>query len=333
MKRSIILALAGAAALCAMPASLSAKVMDVVTFAVPPAGTSGYILTNAYAKTLRDKTPIKKIVLQTFGGAAGWPARMQTGEVNFASHCGFKQIEEAYLGEGAFKTFGRQKNVRIMNTGHGLPFAMSVIDPKVQTFKDLKGKRIFVLMTHRDQATAIIVAAKHAGLDYKTDMKILSVRSPREALQGLRTGRGDAFYYGMIPPLAEIKQSKGMHALNMPDDMIAAVKKAEPIWGSLVVKAGRPPLRMDKDFQTLEIACGTAAGLKTSPETVYEATKAIFENLNEWNSVHPLAKQWSLKRATATMSAPYHEGAIRYYKEKGVWSAENEAANKAWLAK
>jgi TRAP transporter TAXI family solute receptor len=323
----------GATALSGLPASSAAKVMEVVTFAVPPAGTSGYILTNAYAKTLREKTPIKKIVLQTFGGAAGWPARMQTGEVNFASHCGFKQIEEAYLGEGAFKKFGRQKDIRIMASGHGFAYGMWVTDPSVKTFKDLKGKRLFVLMTHRDQATAIIEAAKYVGLDYRKDMNILSVRSPREALQGLRTGRAIAFYYGMIPPLAEIKQSKGLHALNMSDGMIAAVQKAEPIWGKVTVKAGRPPLKLDKDFQTLKIACGVAAGVKTDPETVYTVTKGIFENVKDWNSAHPLARQWNVKSATAVMSAPYHEGAIRYFKEKGVWSAKNEADNKAWLAK
>ena len=83
MKRSFISAALGATALCALPAGTSAKVMEVVTFAVPPAGTSGYILANAYSKTLREKTPIKKIVLQTFGGAAGWPARMQTGDYLF----------------------------------------------------------------------------------------------------------------------------------------------------------------------------------------------------------------------------------------------------------
>ena len=119
----------------------------------------------------------------------------------------------------------------------------------------------------------------------------------------------------------------------MSDEVIAKVQKAEPIWDKVTIPAGRPPLKEAKAFQTLQIKCGTAAGLKTSPETVYEATKALFENLGDWNSVHPLAKQWNIKSATKTMSAPYHDGAIRYYKEKGVWSAKNEADNKAWLAK
>lgn len=321
-------ALAAGAAMLAAPGTANAQVPDVVTFAVPPAGTSGYILTTAYSKVLREKTPIKKVVMQTFGGAAGWPARMQTGEVNFGSHCGFKLVQEAYFGHGPFKSLGRQKNVLNMITGHGLPFAMSVIDPKIKGWKDLKGKRVFALMTHADQATALRVAVKHVGLDLDKDVKVIRIRSPREALQGLRTGRGDGMFYGLIPPLAEIKRSKGLHALSMSDDMMQAILKAEPVWGTMTVPKGRPPLKLDSDVKTIQIQCGVAAGAKTNAETVYQVTRTVLENLSAWNSVHPLAKQWSLKRAVANKIAPYHEGAIRYYKEKGVWTKEHEEMQK-----
>ena len=147
-----LLAVASAAAIGAIPVAAIAQTPNIVTFAVPPAGSSGYVLTSAFSKVMREKTPIERIVLQTFGGAAGWPARMQTGEVQFASHCGFKQIEEAYLGEGAFSSLGRQKNVRIMATGHRIPFAVLVVNPNIKSFDRLKGERVFVMMTHRGSA-------------------------------------------------------------------------------------------------------------------------------------------------------------------------------------
>jgi TRAP-type uncharacterized transport system substrate-binding protein len=66
---------------------------------------------------------------------------------------------------------------------------------------------------------------------------------------------------------------------------------------------------------------------------VYQVTKAIFDNLPDWTGVHPLARQWSLKKALQINVAPYHEGAIRYYKEKGVWTAAMDAKQKALLEK
>jgi TRAP transporter TAXI family solute receptor len=57
---------------------------------------------------------------------------------------------------------------------------------------------------------------------------------------------------------------------------------------------------------------------KVSPEVVYTITKAVFENIDEFKKLHPafahLDPQHMIKDG---LSAPLHEGALRYYKEKG----------------
>jgi len=313
--------------------SAFAQTPKIMTAAVPPEGSTGYVLTAAIAKVVTDRTPIERITLQTFGGAAGWPARMQTGEVNFGSHCGFKQVEEAFFGKGPFERLGPQRNVRNMITGHGLPFSMSVMDPKVRTIQDLKGKTIFAMMAHQDQKTATEVVAKAAGLQIGRDLRVIPVRSPREAIQGMLTGRGDGFFFGLIPGLIEVNQSKGLHTVPLSDEVQEAVVKAEPVWGRTVIKAGAPPLRPKEDTPTIEIKCGLAAGAQTSADAVYLVTKTIFEHQDEWRKVHRLANQWSVERAVSIMNAPYHEGAIRFYREKGVWTAEHDRKQKELLAK
>lgn len=312
-------------------ASAFAQVPTIMTAAVPPEGSTGYVLTAAISKTVTESTPIQRITLQTFGGAAGWPARMQTGEVNFGSHCGFKLVEDAYYGKGPFSKLGRQKNVLNMVTGHGLPFSMSVIDPDVKKIEDLRGKSIFVMM-HDDQKTATEVLARMAGLEIGKNLRVIPVRSPQEAIQGMLTGRGDGFFFGLIPGLVEVAQAKGLHTVPLSDEVQEAILKAEPVWGRTVVKAGAPPLRNAQDAPTIEIMCGLAAGAQTSPEAVYLVTKTIFEN-DSWRKAHPLAAQWTLKRAVQIMNAPYHEGAIRYYREKGVWGPEQERKQKELLSK
>ena len=317
-----------------MPAgNAQAQGSGIVTFAVPPEGASGYLIASGYSKALSTHTSIKKVVLQPFASASAWPVRMNTGEVNFAQHCGYEQILEAYHGTGPFKSVGPLRNIRNIATNYGLPWSVHVVDPKVKSFADLKGKTLFVQVSHTDHVTALTVLLKEAGLDYKKDIKVIPFRSPTEAVQGVATGRGDAIAFGLIPSLVEIKRSKGMHSLPVSADLAQKVKAADPVWGAAVISKGRGPLAPEADVPVLEIECGMAASAKTDADTVYQVIKTVYTHHDEWKGVHPLARQATLKKALELVVVPFHDGAIRYYKEAGVWTPELAAKQKELLDK
>ena len=57
---------------------------------------------------------------------------------------------------------------------------------------------------------------------------------------------------------------------------------------------------------------------KAPPETVYQVVKAVFDNFDEFKKLHPaLANLTPQNMVKDGLSAPLHEGAARYYKEKG----------------
>ena len=309
-----------------------AQVPNIVTFAVPPEGASGYLIASGYSKLLPANTPIKKVVLQPFASASAWPVRMNAGEVNFAQHCGYEQILESYRGTGPFQAVGALRNIRNIATTYGLPWSVHVVDPQVKSFADLKGKTIFVQVSHTDHVTALKVLLKEAGLDYNKDIRVIPFRSPTEAIQGVATGRGDAIAFGLIPGLVEISRSKGMHSLPISAEIAQKVKAADPVWGAAVVRKGRGPLAPKADVPVLAIQCGIAASAKVNAETVYQIIKAIYNHHDEWKSVHPLANQATLKKATELVVVPFHEGAIRFYKEAGVWTPELEEKQKKLLS-
>jgi TRAP transporter TAXI family solute receptor len=60
------------------------------------------------------------------------------------------------------------------------------------------------------------------------------------------------------------------------------------------------------------------ASAKAPPETVYQVVKAVFDNFDEFKKLHPaLAHLKAENMVKDGLSAPLHEGAVRYYKEKG----------------
>ena len=55
-----------------------------------------------------------------------------------------------------------------------------------------------------------------------------------------------------------------------------------------------------------------------SEETVYNLTKAIFDNADALAAANAKGKELSLENATAGMSVPFHPGAAKYYAECGI---------------
>jgi TRAP-type uncharacterized transport system substrate-binding protein len=61
-----------------------------------------------------------------------------------------------------------------------------------------------------------------------------------------------------------------------------------------------------------------------SDDLVYQMMKALYDHQKEKDAIHPQARQWSLENMFrgadyTTKYIPFHPGAIKYLKEKGVW--------------
>jgi hypothetical protein len=68
-----------------------------------------------------------------------------------------------------------------------------------------------------------------------------------------------------------------------------------------------------------------------SDELAYRVTKAILENTKEFATYSRAARLWNTKRTVTDPKLPFHPGAIKFFKEKGVWTAELEATQKRLL--
>jgi TRAP transporter TAXI family solute receptor len=64
-------------------------------------------------------------------------------------------------------------------------------------------------------------------------------------------------------------------------------------------------------------------------DLVYSLTRAIHENYDDYKDSDPGSIGWALERQVFNWVVPYHEGAVSYWREIGVWTDELEAHNQA----
>jgi TRAP transporter TAXI family solute receptor len=65
--------------------------------------------------------------------------------------------------------------------------------------------------------------------------------------------------------------------------------------------------------------------------TVYWLTRVINENYDSYKDADPGAIGWALEFQVFDWVVPYHHGAVRYWREIGVWTQEHEAHNQALI--
>jgi TRAP-type uncharacterized transport system substrate-binding protein len=68
---------------------------------------------------------------------------------------------------------------------------------------------------------------------------------------------------------------------------------------------------------------------KVSEKAIYTILKVWWDQLAELQTLHPIFKQWQKEhQALTNFTVPYHPGAIKLYKEVGVWTAKHDARTK-----
>jgi len=140
-------------------------------------------------------------------------------------------------------------------------------------------------------------------------------------LDAIVDGKADVFMNARNLGDALVKDIAGKRALLWIDGNPAKIAKGAAVFDNKMdmVPKGTYPF-MEKDYPTVRMWVSLLAGSHVSDEVVYKYVKAIAEN-----EARVQAIGGSLKTAFATnkmvtnpANLPYHPGALRYYKEKGL---------------
>lgn len=227
----------------------------------------------------------------------------------------------AYNGTSKFASAGPFKNLRAVFSIH--PESFTVVarrDANVKTFTDLKGKRVNVGNPGSGQRATVDVLLKAMGWSVK-DFALASELKPAEQAQALCDNKVDAIIYVVGHPNGSIQE-----ATTTCDTVIVSVTgpgvdkllKENPYYSRAVIPGGMYKGN-PKDVETFGVRATLVTTTRTDPDTIYTIVKAVFDNFSQFKSLHPAFAHLDPKTMVhAGISIPMDEGAVRYFKEKGM---------------
>ena len=229
---------------------------------------------------------------------------------------------DAYKGEDKFK--GKPVPVRTLMILYPNRMHVVTLDgTSIRRIADLKGKRVSTGSGGSATEVMAFRVIEAAGLSWDKDMRRERL-GVAESASALKDHKIDAFFWvGGLPTAAvtDLASSPGIR-IRLIDhaDLVPAMNRK---YGNLYVKdtIGKDVYRgMERDNEQATVMNLLVAHEKMDDKTAYNIVKTIFDKRDELIRVHKEAENIKLEiqKTAAAGGIPWHPGAARYFKEKGV---------------
>ena len=331
----IVLGLALAAVLLA-PCAAAAQA--AVSIGTNPPGSVFYAVGSGLTKVVGDAGRVRMAV-QPYAGSSTFIPLLNSGELEFGVS---NAVDMALTYRGPKFTIGGRNpfphapNIRLVMRGS--PFLVALLvrkDSPIKTVYDIKGKRMTgEYPAHLAVWYNMFGHLASGGLTWN-DVKVSPVPALNDGVDAVVQGRADVTSVSLNA--AKVKEADAAVGVrHISDDcspegekrMRQAVAGYYPRW----IKAGTATAVLD-DICVVAYDLHIATG-KSIPDAVVEATlRAVWDNVDKLAPLHPLFKEFKREGfVDPNTTLPYHEAAVRFYKEHGVWKPEMDQVQQKLLA-
>ena len=332
--RSFCLVIAvSAVAACGQQAGSGAQAtgdLSQITIASNPAGTHVYAVAAGLAKVLQENQDTRTTI-RPFSGSSVYLPLLERGEIPL----GLNTSIDSYLSYHGLPPYAKpMKNLRSLGMMFPLPIMYMVrADSDIYRVEDLRGQRVVVAyraMAALEQLHTGILAT--GGLTDE-DIQAMDAAGLPEAMRMLTEGRADAVPTGLNTALSLQVHSAipgGIRYITMGQE---EARLAEVMPGSSVVTVQPDDngVGMDGPTRVATIVDHLNTGTHLSNDQAYKIIKIIHQNWSELRRDYVQMSSVSPQELVpADNFHPYHPGAVRYYKEVGLWT-DAHAANQARL--
>ncbi len=232
----------------------------------------------------------------------------------------------AYRGTGPFADDGPAEELRSLFSVHSEPFtAVARADAGIASFDDFAGKRVNIGNPGSGQRATmeVVMAAKGWTAD---DFELANELPASEQSLALCHDRVQALVYTVGHPNPSISKVTGLcdaRIVPVEGPAIDELLADAPYYAAAEVPGGVYSANPEP-VPTFGVKATVVSSAAVDPELVYTVVKAVFDDLGAFRAMHPA---WGGltpgEMMTEGLSAPLHEGAVRYYREAGLLREED----------
>jgi TRAP transporter TAXI family solute receptor len=234
----------------------------------------------------------------------------------------------ANFGTEGFRNDGPDESLRSVFSLHSEPFTLVVRrNAGIESFDDIVQHSVNIGNPGSGQRGTMLRLMDARGWS-RSDFRVLHDLPADQQAMELCHGNFDAMTYTVGHPNASVAQAIRLcdaRIVDVQGDTVNLLVNAYPYFTQAVIPGGlygpdQPAVR------TFGVKATLVTTADTDPDLIYRLVSAVFSDFMRFKAVHPalglLTPQAMIQEG---LSAPLHEGALRYYREQQ-WIAPESVA-------
>ena len=310
-----------------LPRNLAVTAYDVGSSGYSQAVAVGAAFKNNLGVTLRvlpGKNDVSRLI------------PLREGKVDFTFNGIGTYFAQEGVGDFGGKGWGpQQTRLLLMSMGDNCATQFVAADAGVKTLADLKGKRLVHVRGAPGLNHNAYAHLRFGGLTWD-DVQQVEVGGNAAAFEAIVNDQADSFFsVTNSGSILKVQNSpRGIRFPPLPHDDEAAwarLLEVAPYFVKHVCResAGNLPPWEAGTFPYPLIT----SYADDDADLAYAITEAMFAQYPNYKDSAPAASGYALEKQVLDWVVPFHEGAIRFYKEAGKWTPEIQAHNDRLVAR
>lgn len=225
----------------------------------------------------------------------------------------------AWNGTRSFEKDGKIESFRTVAGLYAEAVQLVTVNPDIKSVSDLKDKKVSIGAPGSGvyfNAMDVLAAAGLSEKDIKPQYQNFD-----ESADALKDGKIDAAFIvagAPTPAITELSMTNDKVRIVPIDGEIAEKLMKDNTFYSVYKIPAETYKNQTEEVLTVTVKATLIVSADASEDDVYKLTAAIFDNIDDITKEHAKGAELSLENATDGLTVPFHAGAAKYFKEKGI---------------